>query len=270
MTRRSLRVFTFVAALGLATSALLDVCNNQAMAASTVNLDSGVSTYSLSYVNNLTITAATDSTVVPTANALGASPTFTTQNLTPVVVPPATVTTIGWAQASTGASWLSANNVGTAAGVTGTPTALDAPGNFGTGFTASNSAPQGFYYYTTTFTLTPGTYGISGGEWLSDNQGAAIFLNGINLAMTNLTQFSTPSAYSAPAADFITTGAPNTLTFVVFNENYSPVHSSPTGIEIEGTVTAVPEPTAIALVMSGLPLVGLYWAAQRRRRRASV
>jgi hypothetical protein len=283
MTRRSLRLFFLVAGIGSAASAVLDVCSRQAMAASVINLDSNQttgstgSTYSLGYVTNTTITSATDNTVVPLANSLGATPTLTTAGLTPALIGASTVSSFGWSQASTGSSWLGPNSVGTANGVTGTPTALNASANFVSGFVPATSAPQGFYYYTTTFALTPGIYGLTGGSWLSDNQGAAIYLTNalgtFNLGMTNPTQFVTPSAYTIPSADFNSAGAGlNTLTFVVWNENYAtPVppgpHASPQGIEIQGTITAVPEPTAIAVVVSGLPLVGLFWA---RRRRVAV
>jgi hypothetical protein len=272
-----------VAAIGSATGLVLDSCSHQAMAASVINLDSNQttgstgSTYGLGYITNTTITSATDSTVVPLANSLGATPTFTSGGITPSVVSAATAAAIGWAPASAGSSWLGPNSIGTALGVGGTPTSLNASSNFVTGFSAAlGSAPQGLYYYSTTFALTAGTYGVVGGNWMSDNQGAAIFLNGINLGMTNPLSnptalngisFSASAPWSAPSADFNTAGAGlNTLTFVVWNENYVPAHGSPQGIEIEGTITSVPEPTAIAVVMSGLPLIGLYWAARRRRR----
>jgi hypothetical protein len=287
MTRKRLRFFFLVAAIGSAASVVLDVSSHQAMAAS-VNLDSTQnsstgSVYTLGYVSNTTITTATDSTVVPLANTLGANPTFTSGGIAPAVISAANAAGIGWAPASTGSSWLGPNSIGTSAGVGGTPTSLDAASNFVPGFSsATGSAPQGLYYYSTTFALpTPGVnYGIAGGSWMSDNQGAAIFLNGINLGTTNPLvnptalngiSYSAAAPFSAPSADFNTAGAGlNTLTFVVWNENYVPAHGSPQGIEIQGTVTAVPEPTAIAVVVSGLPLIGLFWAARRRRRCVSV
>jgi hypothetical protein len=281
MIRRSLRLFGLVAAIGSAASLALDVCGHQAMAASTVSLNSTAGVYSLSYLTNTTITAATDGTVVALANTLGASAGTTTTGITTATISSATASTYGWLPASTGAAWIGPNSIGTSFGVVGaggTTPNLDASSNFVSGFNSNGgalggSAPQGLYYYSTTFALTPGVYGIAGGLWQSDNQGAAIFLNGINLGMTNPFQFKTPapSAFNAPSADFNTAGAGlNTLTFVVWNENYTPIHGSPNGLEVQGTVTAVPEPTAIAVVVSGLPIMGLYWAARRRRRFASV
>jgi hypothetical protein len=256
---------------------VLDVCSHQAMAASTVNLSTGPAGngYSLAYLTNTTITAATDPTVVPLANTLGQFAGTTTTGITPATIGSATVSAYGWLPASTGASWIGPNSIGTSFGVTGTGGTtpnLDASSNFVSGFNSNGgalggSAPQGLYYYSTTFSLTAGLYGIAGGLWQSDNQGAAIFLNGNNLGMTNPAQFSppAPTAFNAPSLDF-NIGL-NTLTFVVWNENYTPVHGSPQGLEIQGAINAVPEPTAIAVVVSGLPLIGLFWA---RRRRVSV
>jgi hypothetical protein len=269
-----------VAAIGAAASVALDACSHQAMAASTVNLDSTAGVYTLSYLSNTTITAAADGSVVALANTLGQNAGTTTTGINPALISATTAAFYGWLPASTGASWIGPNSIGTSFGVTGTGGTtpnLDATSNFVPGFNSNGgalggSAPQGLYYYSTTFSLTAGTYGIAGGLWQSDNQGAAIFLNGNNLGETNPSQFRppAPTAFTAPSADFNTTGAGlNTLTFVVWNENYTPIHGSPNGLEVQGTVTAVPEPTAIAVVVSGLPLIGLFWAARRRRRFAS-
>ena len=160
---------------------------------------------------------------------------------------------------STGSNWIGPNSVGTAAG-----TSLDVSSFFVSPFNSAQSAPQGFYYYTTTFSLTaPGPFSLSGGFWSSDNQGVQIFLNGIALNMTNPAQFTGFSSFTAPSADFVV--GSNTLSFVAFNENFLPNHGSPQGIEIQGSVNSVPEPTAIAVVVSGLPLLGLFWARRRRQ-----
>jgi hypothetical protein len=133
------------------------------------------------------------------------------------------------------------------------------------GTNSTGSAPQGFYYYTTTFSLpAPGPYQLSGGFWTSDNQGLNIFLNGFNLGETNPGNYTSLTSFTIPSADF-NVGGTNNLTFVAWNENYAPSHGSPTGINIQGTISSVPEPTAVAVVMSGLPVLGLFWAWRRRR-----
>ena len=144
---------------------------------------------------------------------------------------------------------------------------LDVPAYFGSGFSGSQgSAPQGLYYYTTTFTLT-GTPASFSGSWASDNQGVEAIVNGTFVlpAVTN-NQFGSFTPLSIPASDF--TAGVNTLTFVTWNENYQPTHGSPTGLDVQATITSVPEPSALVVVASGLPIIGLFWAARRRRRMA--
>jgi hypothetical protein len=135
------------------------------------------------------------------------------------------------------------------------------------GTNSTFSAPQGFYYYTTTFTLTtPGPYFATGTTWVSDNQGLDIFLNGHDEHQTNPGNFGGPQTpFSLASADF-NIGGVNTLTFITWNENYAPGHPSPTGINIQGTITNIPEPATIAVAMSGLPVFGLFWAWRRRKR----
>jgi hypothetical protein len=276
MTRGSLRVLFLVAAIGSAASVVLDLCSNQAMAASVIDLNTGTggATYTLGYVQNPQTAALTDNAgvanYVATSNVVVANPTFASGGspgqVVPQNIPTSVATGFGWISPGSNSfgtsSWIGPNSVGTAAG-----TSIDVTGYYGTNFTGQFSAPQGFYYYTTTFALTPSSapYGFLATVWSSDNQGVAVFLNGINLNLTNPNQFFGSSTVTAPGADFNTGGAGlNTLTFVVWNENFQPLHSSPQGLDVVGSVTAVPEPSAIAVVVSGLPLMGLYWARRRR------
>lgn len=260
MTRRSMRFLFLVAAIGSAAS----VASNQAMAAS-INLDSGVQPYTLGYISNTTFT--NDSQVTVAASTLLAPPaqTYTVApgQVTPAAIAGVTTSSYGWIAASAGSSWIGPNSTGTASG-----TSLDNSSYFVSPFTSAQSGPQGFYYFSTTFSLpaSPG-YVLTGSEWSSDNQGVQIFLNGIALNMTNPNplSFAGYSAFTAPSGDF--NAGLNTLTFVMWNENYTPVHASPVGIEIEGLISTVPEPTAIVVAASGLPLIGLFWARRRRRDR---
>ena len=73
MRRRSLRFFVLVAAIGSTASLVLDVSSHQATAAS-INIDSGVASYSLGYITNTTLT--TNAQVTTAAAALTASPAF--------------------------------------------------------------------------------------------------------------------------------------------------------------------------------------------------
>jgi len=253
-----LRFFVLVAAIGTAASLMLEVCSRQATAAS-VGINTGVASYSLGYITNTTIT--TNAGVTAAAASLVASPVFNASIAAVPIIPAATAASYGWVAPSAGSNWVGPNSVGTAAG-----TSLDVSSFFVSPFTSAQSAPQGFYYYTTTFSLVaPGPFSLSGGFWSSDNQGVQIFLNGFALGMTNPLQFTGFSPFTAPSADFVV--GTNVLSFVTWNENFLPNHGSPSGIEVQGLVSSVPEPTAIVLVASGLPLIGLYYA---RRRRLSV
>jgi hypothetical protein len=269
MTRRSLRFLFLVAAIGSATSVVLDLSSHQAMAASTIDLDTGVghASYTLGYLTNTTVTSTTDPLVGAIALANGTSPALTVAGLTPANVTNPTAAAIGWVVPAVG-NWIAPNSVGTALGTT-----LDQPAFFTAGFSgAQGSSPQGFYYYATTFALTPGAYALTGGLWASDNQGVQAILNGAfvippvtNNGFGSFAPLSITSGFNTAGAGL------NTLTFVIWNENYATpvppgIHGSPSGLDIQATVTAVPEPAAIAVVVSGLPLIGLFWAARRRRR----
>jgi hypothetical protein len=254
MTRRSASSFVLVAAIGLAASIVLGFCSNPA-AANTVTLDTGTQTYSLGFFGNSTATS--DGTIPATPAPF---PSFTVPGLTPVNVPTASAPP-QWGVFST--PWIAPTSNGDG----GTPLSSGGPAGpfYLNGTNSTSSAPQGFYYYTTTFTLmAPGPYIATGTAWASDNQGLAIYLNGINLNQTNPGNMATLTPFSLPSADFVI--GSNTLTFILWNENYAPPHSSPTGINIQGTITNVPEPATIAVAMSGLPLFGVFWAWRRRRR----
>jgi PEP-CTERM motif len=252
MTRRSVRSFALVAAVGMAASIVLCLGSNPA-AANTVVINSGTATYSLGFLGNSTTTA--DPPPAPPAPF----PSFTVSGLTAVNVtsPPPQ-----WGVFST--PWIGPTSNGD--GGSALPSGGAAGPFYLNGTNSTFSAPQGFYYYTTTFTLTaPGPYVLQGGSWVSDNQGLAIYINGINLGETNPGNFGGPlTPFTIPSADFAI--GTNTLTFVTWNENYAPGHGSPTGINIQGTITNVPEPATIAVAMSGLPLFGLFWAWRRRKR----
>ena len=88
------------------------------------------------------------------------------------------------------------------------------------GYSASTSAPQGYYYYNTSFTLASGTSSsLTSGPWATENNGISIYLNGVDEGNTTPgdTGFIAFSSFSINPADFVA-GATNNLTFVVFNE----------------------------------------------------
>jgi hypothetical protein len=135
------------------------------------------------------------------------------------------------------------------------------------GFNSSNSAPLGQFFYTTSFTLSGGPpYTLTGGLYASDNQTVDVYLNGHDLGIMNLASnsFLAFSQLNIPGADFVT--GTNFLTFDVFNEQNPPPHSSPSGLNVQGSVTGVPEPSVLALIASGLPALGLMYSRRRRRQ----
>jgi hypothetical protein len=135
-------------------------------------------------------------------------------------------------------------------------------------FDPASSSPQGFFAYTINFTLGGLPAILSGLKWTSDNQGVAIYLNGKNEGDTTSGDFTTFTSFGLNQADF-NVGA-NSLTFVVFNEEFVPGHASPTGIRIEGSIvaTAVPEPATVAMAVSVVPM--LLIGAWVHRRRSTV
>jgi hypothetical protein len=196
----------------------------------------------------------------PTASGLPAG----TMTFTPVVVGPnGTFPIPPWLVNTGNSSWIGPNAHGAAAG-SGLPNPIN-------GFSATNSAPQGYFYYDKSFNLAS-TAGVSltGGLWATDNNGISIFLNGHNEGnVTPSNGFISFNLFSVHSSDFVT--GTNHIDFVVFNENFKPVHASPTGLNVEGSIAGpssiVPEPSSMAL--AGLGALGLIGYGVRRKARGA-
>jgi len=222
--------------------------SNRAMADLSIN--TGTATYAITYT--------------PTTSSTAQNPPGLFADATPpAVIPNATATAIGWTT-SASSSWIGLNNVGTGFG-----TNLDGgaghPGLYEPGFNAASSSPEGLFFYSTTFFLGAGPHSLTGGLWASDNQGVAIFLNGHNEGQVNV-GFTNFVSFTVNSADLNANGN-NTLIFELFNEQTNPPHNSPSGLNVQGTVTGIttPEPATVAMVASVLP-IGLIGAWVRRRR----
>lgn len=131
-----------------------------------------------------------------------------------------------------------------------------------------NSAP-GDYVFRTTFNLTglDPTTALIGGQWLTDNRGMDILLNGVSLGFTTS---NPPENFTAWTEFAITSGFQaglNTLDFLVRNDGGD--SGNPLGLRVEmtGTASPVPLPAAAWLLLSGL--VG-FGALGRRRSMAGV
>jgi hypothetical protein len=122
--------------------------------------------------------------------------------------------------------------------------------------------PIGNYDYQTTFTLVgnPATASITGG-WSTDNSGVEILLNGVNTGIpgTDFTQFEESFAPFTISSGF--QSGVNTLDFIVNNGG------GPTAlrVEMDGSVSAVPEPSGIALLGLSIVCLAVGYAARKRK-----
>jgi hypothetical protein len=222
-------------------------------------------TYSGAYYQNAAILGWTSNAQVTAFMAAngGSLASFQAATNAPVAFAPVTVVPgfpiPPWMPNGPNSSWIGPTANGSADG-----TALAPFVNTAGGFTTAQSSPQGFLAYTTTFTLGAPPTSVSGLQWTSDNQGVAIYLNGKNEGDTNPGDFTAFTPFTLNPADFVV--GTNTLTFVVFNEEFPGPHASPSGVRIEGRlVTAIPEPGMATLAVVGaLPMLGFYWARRRR------
>ena len=108
----------------------------------------------------------------------------------------------------------------------------------------------GQYDYRTTFDLTGFNAGAAAlnGQWLADDAGVDILINGVSTGQT-VAGFDAFQNFSV-ASGFI--DGINTIDFLVRNE------SGPTGLRVEGALTAdVPEPMSMAILGVGLAGAGL-------------
>jgi hypothetical protein len=145
-----------------------------------------------------------------------------------------------------------------------------------------NLFPNGHSYFSTQFVLGAETdlahFAISG-DWLADDYGLGIFLNGTAISQANLPVFGGEGGAMVPFA--VTSGqfvvGPNTLTFEVQNDStdhgaLTDTHTgSPFGVRVLITAAGVtsptggvPEPTTWALLLVGFGLAGSGLRARRR------
>jgi hypothetical protein len=136
------------------------------------------------------------------------------------------------------------------------------------------TGPGGIYDYQTKFSLAglvSSTASITG-QWSSDNDGVAIFLNGVNTGNPG-NPYGSPGSYSFEhwvsfviSSGFLT--GLNTLDFIVMNGNGADDQRGPTSLRVEmvGTadVGATPLPSTWAMMLLGL--AGLGFVAYRRQK----
>jgi hypothetical protein len=125
--------------------------------------------------------------------------------------------------------------------------------------------------YTTTFDLTGlllNTVEVKG-FFAADNQTLGVFLNGVMMPGTAVP--GTPPNFSFQTLtpfDFITGFVPGTNTLSIHTLNANTGNPDPNGVifQADGTgFAAVPEPGTLAVIASGLTLLGVVY---KRRRRA--
>lgn len=130
----------------------------------------------------------------------------------------------------------------------------------------STASAGGLYTFRTTFDLTGFDLSSASiaGQWAADNVGRDILLNGQSIgAATPNPGFSGFAPFSI-GSGFV--NGVNTLDFVVFNS--SQASGNPTGLRVEGAITAeaaspIPEPSSMALVA-----ISLLVCVQFARRKA--
>jgi hypothetical protein len=130
------------------------------------------------------------------------------------------------------------------------------------------SSPEGICVYRTTFDLTgydPLTAKITG-QWSTDNNGVDILINETSTGNTITDGHVTPYTYWQFTPFTVSSGfvaGINTLDFVV--NNYPGGSLNPTGLRVEMSGTAVPEPSTIALL--GICAMGILgWIGRRCRK----
>ena len=135
--------------------------------------------------------------------------------------------------------------------------------------------PNAQYFYGTNFSLTSGqaTSAQITGSWLADDYGTGIFLNGVGVGQSSLPAFG---GLGGPLVFFsISNGGVGQAQFQINNNslvfglaNDSTNHgllaggNTPTGLRVQISATAVPEPGTILLMGAGL--AGVLVARRRR------